>query len=267
MNILKHIPIFCFHRDEMVFPQDIALYLPNCQMIQGGKINTINTCCVIPNCPITIGCYRSPDRVPENKIIGGEVVLSNITLDTKPIDGLGKGCYLDYNGPHKWEFNEDTPLYGYIRKNQNKTELWYHIFYPYQFPYSISCCGLPIYIGGQHQADIETVKVVLDDNNQIESVVYYQHGTPVSVPKSELLFMEGRPLVFVSNISHASYPKHKTYYRLGGFANDYTSRLEEGNIWKPTKVIDLDKMDEDKFIKWYRGNLGNDGVTSFRNRM
>lgn len=267
MSLLKYLPVFCFHHEETVYPQDFDLYLPCCQMISEGKTRNINTCCVIPNTPVTIGCYPSSNRVPQKKTISGNVVVLNITSDTKPIEGLGKDCYLDYNGPHKWSLRPETPLYGYVRKTGETTELWYQIFYPYQLPYSISVCGLSIYVGGEHQADLETVKVVLDSNDEIESVVYYQHGNSVTVPKSELLFIEGRPLVYVAKISHASYPESGTYHRLGGFANDYTSILEDGKIWKPTKVVDLDVMDDDRFIKWYRGNLGNNGVTSFRNRM
>ena len=268
MDLLsKYAPIYIFHKDETNFPIDIRDYLSESSLIKNGKSQYTNVSCLCGNLPFIISKNK-----PIRKTISGEVIVEKgqLKYDTPPIANIdnGKNCNLEYYGNLSNTLNKQAPVYSYIKEDDNYIDLYYHLLYNYQPSYNISIFNKPIYIGGDHQSDIETIKYrILKKNNEIEYIGYYEHGNEVKYTLDKLQTINKQIIVFIANKSHASYPKSGKYTRILGFANDYCSSIKDGISWKPINIVYMNNIPNNHFIKWYRGNYGNDGVTSFANRL
>ena len=240
MLLYQYIPYFIFHKNETIFPKNFHTYLNECDMIRGLS--------------------KKKKQIIFNK--------GTINYNTPPLHDYGSDCYLDYKGETLWNLRNDTPLYAYEYIKKDHIELWYHTFYPYQLSYRLPILGLNIPVGGKHQADVETVVIHIHRSTKtIKHIILYTHGNPTYYEQKDIQFDNNHPLIYISLISHASYSKEGTYKRICGFANDRCSSLKNGVLWKPNNLVDIHTLKKNHFIQWYRGNLGNDGISSFRCRM
>lgn len=130
---------------------------------------------------------------------------------------------------------------------------------------------------GKHYCDIENIYIICnkklldesDDNESarksIEKIYFSAHsGVRVMDPKV-CEFEDNRPVVYIANRSHASYPKPGLYFRIFGFGNDYT---EKNYKWDPEIIIINNNNDDPllNFINNYNGNMGFGHVNSFINK-
>jgi hypothetical protein len=259
----RYLPYFVFHKNEDIYPKDFDLYLEDTRIIRGGETRVKGGCCMLPNTPFVLS-----GKPTERETISGELLYNKgeVSRRIDKLDRQGVDCYLEYSGERLWSLRNDTPIYNWKKEVEGGVEWTYCLFYAYQNPYSIGWDMSPLYIGGNHQADVEMVKIRLVDE-KIEGIYYYEHGNGRYYRGEDIEYIDGHPLVYVSLISHASYPKPGIYRRLLGFANDKCSGLGEGHLWKPERVIDIGELEEGDLMRWYRGTLGNDGVASFGSRM
>lgn len=263
----RYLPIYVFHQEETNFPIDFKDYLTQSSLIKNGKSRYTNVSCLCEGCPFIISKNN-----PIRKTITGEVILEkgNLTYETPPIPNIdnGKDCYLEYSGNLTNSLNPEVPVYCSKKETDTYLDLYYHLLYNYQPSYQISFCNNPLYLGGDHQSDIETIKYrILKKDNKIQHISYYQHGNEVEYSLDNLEKVNHQIIVYIAKYSHASYPKEGRYTRILGLANDYCSNLRDGIKWKPKVVVDMNSIPDNYFMKWFRGNYGNDGVTAFANRL
>ena len=268
MDILtRYLPIYVFHHEETNFPIDIKDYLAESKLIKNGKSSYTNVSCLCNGCPFIIS-----NKSPIRETISGDIILNKgeLTYETPPIPNInnGKDCYLDYSGNLTNSLNVEVPIYCSKKETENYLDLYYNLLYNYQPSYSISLCNIPIYIGGDHQSDIETIMYrISKKDNKIQYISYYEHGNEVKYTLDNIHMIEERVIVYIARYSHASYPKPGKYKRILGLANDYCSNLTEGISFKPKNIVDMNNIPDNYFIKWFRGNYGNDGVSAFANRL
>ena len=146
--------------------------------------------------------------------------------------------YMNYCGkydlPNQYSVNI-VPIYGRVEYYNYYIDIIY--IFNYYYNNSYKCCG--IYVGGEHQADIEHIRVrVKNDNNincqysiknneyKIQSIYFSAHTTEqgrwVKYKNIEWYnnIPNGQPIVYIAKGSHANYPSPGTWYRIFGFAND-----------------------------------------------
>jgi len=177
--------------------------------------------------------------------------------------------YLNYCGkydiPNKISINQ-VPIYGIVE--------YYHyyidIIYIFNYYYNNSYKFLYMYVGGEHQADLEHIRIRITNDNyyniekpyEVLSIYYSAHSTDQGrwekIKNIEWYkgIINGQPIIYVAKGSHANYPHPGTWHRIFGFANDKTSK-KYAIIWKPETVINLR---ENNNLMSYQGDMGNNGV-------
>lgn len=267
MDYIKDsLPIYYFHPDETNFPDNFNYFISNSNLVKNGVTKYSNLIC---NCGESVHISK---KEPILETISGDIILNKgeISLNTQFIEEIGKGedTYLDYKGNLTNSLSCDAPIYYNTILSSSYIDIYLHLFYNYQPSYSLNICYSNLFVGGDHQADIETIKYRIDTKtNKIIHIGYYQHGKEHIYFQKDLLWVNDRPVVFISKDSHASYPKGGKYKRLFGFANDICSNIDNGIQWKSKNYINLNKMDDNNFIKWYQGGYGNSKITSFAKRI
>jgi len=257
----RYLPIYVFHPEETNFPIDIKNYLSQSSLIQNVESKHKDTYCPFSG---------KKNLMPE--IVDSEVILKKgkLTYTTPPIPNInnGKNCYLEYSGNLTNSFDDRVPIYCSKKETDTYIDLYYHVLYNYQSPYRLSICNTHLNLGGEHQSDIETIKYrISKENDEIQYISYYEHGNEVEYTFDNVHMINLQIVVYIAKYSHASYPKPGKYTRIFGLANDYCANLTEGIKWKPTHIVDMNSVPDNYFIKWFRGNYGNDGVSAFANRL
>ena len=276
MDLLeKFLPIFVFHPKETVYPCSVEEYLKYSSLVTINKTschpcNCVNTE-ILPNLHLGWN-IENPNNVIRPQYTT-HVPRGNITQLIDPINFNKPNLSLNYTGPLTTSFISKSPVYTYVHTKENITSLYYWLFYPNQTPYMISLCSKPFYLGGQHTADIETIRLDYDVNKKtIIKAYYYRHGKPISLEYNEITKLNNRPVVYISLISHASYHLNGVNIRWLGLLNDYTVPINEGTVWKPNRlnIQSLNNINETKlnnFILNYKGYMGFNGIYSFANRI
>lgn len=256
--LYKFMPVLYLHPDEKISPLSFEKYILKSELCVFGKRKTIQKTLFTP--PETIREFRN---VLINK--------GDIRLPLNNFYNNIPNIYLNYCGNYSkpTQPNLDlVPIYGMVRHYKHFIDIIYIFNYPYNESYKL----FGMYIGGQHQADIEYIRVRIDNNNFFNDII------PITVKKifysahndNQGMWVKGkdvhwengkintRPIVYVSKDNHANYPWPGTWLRMLGFANDITTK-KNAIIWKPNTVINLKQRDD---LMSFRGKMGNNGVTS-----
>jgi hypothetical protein len=120
-------------------------------------------------------------------------------------------------------------------------------------------CGFK---AGYHEADVERIVLLMDENNACHWVYFGAHSNKEGVWKKwNDCEKDGqyRLKVYVSPQSHGMYPHKKMYLRVFGFASDMCNRCEEEWIPKKEDFCDLYKQ---TWLSVYpnldkKGDIGN----------
>lgn len=262
----RFIPILYIHPDEKTSPMSVNTYINNCELCVGGSKKKIqkNIFCK----PVII---RKNNNILLNK---GEIILPlqskyNIIPD-KYMNYCGKS-YL----PQRHVINL-IPIYGLVEYYKNFIDIIY--IFNYYYNNSYKWCG--IYVGGEHQADIEHIRIRVKNNSNllfnensiknneyiIQSIYFSAHTSDQGrwVKFNDIKWYNnkpnGQPMVYVAKGSHANYPSPGTWYRIFGFANDKTKNKDKSIKWQPNEVINLKDRDD---LMSYQGSMGNNGVDDF----
>ena len=163
----------------------------------------------------------------------------------------------------------NVPIYVLYREVGDKIYLTYILLFAYNGEYPI----LNLMMAGYHPADIEHLTVELDKSGNLLRAMFSAHGTQDGrwVSKDEISMEKDRIVVYSSLSGHGLYNKEGIIFRLGGMANDHTSR--DGLKWIPTPSR-IYLRDDPKFevatMGWttFHGRLGGpmlkgntDGIT------
>jgi hypothetical protein len=256
-KLLNHfIPILYLHSKEKISPISIEEYIKNCELCINGTKTRVKK-----------NILSEPKIVRKNK----EILINkgNINLPLTNFYNNIPNKYLDYCGdypiPNEYTIN-DIPIYGIVYEYKNYIDIIYIFNYYYNESYKF----LFLYLGGGHQADIEHIRIRIDNKNlynpniplKVLSIFFSAHsidqGRWIKPNKIDWYNNEinGQPIVYVAKGSHANYNKPGTWYRFFGFANDKTVK-NNSIIWKPKRVINLKLEDT---LMSYRGDMGNNGV-------
>ena len=130
----------------------------------------------------------------------------------------------------------DDEIYPYF--GNQYYSITYYLFYKDNF--AIGLNGLfPNNINlGYHSQDIEHIRIIYNINTYNPEFVFFsahaQEG--IWIPYNQCKFNHNFLVAYISKNSHALRPKNKSYIRLFGFANDYTS--DNGNYIYPSLIKD-----------------------------
>lgn len=160
-----------------------------------------------------------------------------------------------------------SPTYVFV---QDFNSEFIYLTYCYFFNYNKSYNVLGLSYIGEHNADIEHVTVELN-RNSLEPTRYYLsahgHSTGSWYTLDELEYEEGRPVVYVSNGSHALYNKSGVVWRLGGVANDHTMKSYR---WNPPVIFvhprESEMFSPDNSWIYYPGRWAVDGINGVVNQ-
>lgn len=256
-ELLYHfMPVLYLHKDELTSPISIKDYFNNCELCVNGTKKKIQK-----------NLFTEPKIIRENK----EVLIErgNINLPLTNFYNSIPNKYLNYCGdyllPNQYSINQ-IPIYGLVKEYKEYIDVIYIFNYYYNNSYKV----LGMYVGGEHQADIEHIRVRISINNlysriiphEVLSIYYSAHSKDQGrwVKPDNIDWYNGiknqQPIVYVAKGSHANYNKPGTWYRIFGFANDKTMK-NNAIIWKPEIVINLNSCDD---LMSYRGDMGNNGV-------
>jgi len=178
-----------------------------------------------------------------------------------------------------WSEINRVPFYCRLRRYSDHWEIVYILTFAYNGPFRI--CGREV---GAHCADVEHVTVRTNkDATKMEWCFFGSHGVADGVWRhfDEFESVHGdmpyptRPVVYVADHSHATYPAPGTWYRLCCLANDIVSggkhRELSHCIWDPIvpPLLLFDSRDprfdpvrdhEELGFMMYSGTLGEDCV-------
>ena len=251
----KFSPVLYLHPNELTSPISLDDYIYNCELCVGGKKKKIQ------KTP-----FNKPEIIRKDKNV--LIEKNKIKLPLKTNYDIIPDKYLNYCG--KYDIPNRTnidlvPIYGLVQQYQNYIDLIYIFNYYYNNPYKF----LGIYVGGEHQADLEHIRIRIindqhyDINNYRVQTIYYSAHSTGQGRWEKLQNIEwyndinnGHPIIYVAKGSHANYPNPGTWYRIFGFANDKTSK-KDAIIWKPDTIINLNNRDD---LMSYHGDMGNNGV-------
>ena len=258
-KLLNHfIPVLYIHPQELTSPMSIEDYIYNCELCIGGTKKKIQK-----------NIFCKPTIIRENK----EIIIekNEIKLPLQNKYNIIPNKYLNYCGkdyfPNPSIINL-VPVYGIIKYYKDYIDIIYIFNYYYNNPYKF----FGIYVGGEHQADLEHIRIRITNDNfynnnlpyKVNSIYYSAHSTDQG--RWEKLkniewynnIPNGQPVIYVAKGSHANYPKPGTWFRIFGFANDKTTK-KKAIKWMPYTVINLNHNTD---IMSYQGDMGNDGVNS-----
>tara|TARA_Y100000389_G_scaffold75080_1_gene71689 strand:- start:554 stop:1522 length:969 start_codon:yes stop_codon:yes gene_type:complete len=248
----KYKPILYLHPNEEISPMSLDEYFSNSDLCVGGRVKLNQKY-----------MWNKPEVIREDKNI--LIEKGNIKLPLPNRYQIIPNKYLDYNGPYNIpnRFNiNNIPIYGLVFYYDNYIDLVYIFNYYYNSPYRFSF----LYVGGQHQADIEHIRIRLDITGdkifEVLGIYYSAHSSDLcSWFKSKDIEWHNNipnrnPIIYVAKGSHANYPSPKVWYRTFGFVNDITTN-KNAIIWKPEKVINLKTRND---LMSYNGIMGNEKV-------
>ena len=242
-------PVLYLHPDELTSPMSIDSYINNCELCIGGKKKKLQKTPF--NKPIIIRKDKTT-LISKSKVSLPLVNKYNIMPD-KYFNYCGK-----YNLPNRILIDQ-IPIYGLIKEYKDYIDIIYIFYYYYNNSYK----WFNIYVGGEHQADLENIRIRINKlTYEVQKIYFSAHSTGQGrwVESENIEWYNNipntHPIIYVAKGSHANYPKPGTWYRIFGFANDKTNK-NNAIIWKPDNVINLDERDD---LMSYHGDMGNNGV-------
>jgi len=230
--IEKFLPVFYFHPREDHYPIDFSVYVGQSALknMDTGEI-------IEPNMTI------EKLRIWDNR--AGNFSLFLPAGADSQVFSLGASNMADRPVYVQTFFRGDNDLY-----------INYLLFYCVNPPLHLFFC-VPV---GFHYADIENVQVHLvkkGDNWELNRVYFSKHSGGNWVDKKNVEFLDGRPVVYVAQNSHASYEKSGTVFRFGGCVLEYVAK---GLFWRPEKHV-LISPEQREF--YFYGDLGDGRVANF----
>ena len=172
-------------------------------------------------------CTTSTGHTTCQRITGAaqfDAMQAQATLGTASDVKLGSGSFRNYHGPVRCGgvlldcgAGGQSAIYYHVTQSNDRYYIDYWIFYRFNH-FSRSEPGLSCKsqlarendVCDEHEGDWEGVTAVTqpDDANRLDYVVYAAHKGTFRYSASQLKLMDGtRPVVYVANGSHASYPR------------------------------------------------------------
>ena len=236
----KNKPVIYFHKSEKYFPCNADFFVKNSILIKDNKM--IDT-----NMTQTKLYHYSKDK--------NEHELNEMFI--QPIDEKVRyGYRYDYN---------DSPLYYYVRTENEKIYIYFFLFYGYNGSYNI------LYIDetGQHYNDVEHFTYEIDIKTQkLERIFFSNHGKKDGIWKNindvEMDKIERkRPVLYVAKNGHGFYPKSGSIFRVFGLANDLTDKGHKYDKYDYIQILnENDKQFDPEKHGWFYSKIrfGIDGT-------
>ena len=146
----RFIPILYIHPDEKTSPMSVNNYISNCELCVGGTKKKIQK-----------NIFCKPVIIRKNKNI--LIKKGEIRLPLQTRYNMIHDKYMDYCGrydlPNRSMINL-IPIYGLVEYYNDYIDILY--IFNYYYNNSYKWCG--IYVGGEHQADIEHIRVRVKNN-------------------------------------------------------------------------------------------------------
>ncbi|KAJ3187428.1 hypothetical protein HDU85_006716 [Gaertneriomyces sp. JEL0708] len=220
--VLRHAPIFNFHKDERFFPASPADFLPH----------------VVP-----LNAARQP--------IPGPLPLSLANLDQYPSDTFLTSIQDPETEPGFLRKSENKPVglksqssstVIVVDKGNNVLDAFWFVFYPYNEGPKVLSRHF-----GNHVGDYEHIMVRFQ--NGVPSQVWFSahsEGSAYEYSATKKKTVNGQPrmVAYVAKGSHANYPNNGAPGLLAGFqpyipvalglVHDLTSSQASGSLWDPT---------------------------------
>jgi hypothetical protein len=243
MDLLqKFKPILYLHNKELTTPMNLDEQISKSELCVGGKLKEVRKFC---SPPIEV---REDCKVLCPK---GEIILP---LEEK-YDIPGR--YLNYvsNIPKPCpDTINNVPFYCRVIEHDDYIDL----VYIFNYCYNNCFRWMGIYLAGEHQADIENVRIRINkEGTKITNMYFSAHSGDqcrwAHYDNIEWYEYGVRPIVYVAKGSHANYPNSGTWWRIFGFANDKT---EKGIKWCPDNLVNLEDRSD---LVNFNGPLGNGG--------
>ena len=171
-NLLhRFAPVLYIHPKELTSPMSLDDYISNCELCVGGKTKKIQK---NPFCKPEIIRKDKQILLEKNKV-KLPLTNSNNMIPDKYLDYCGK-----YDLPNRTLINL-IPMYGLVKKYNNYIDLIY--IFNYYYNNSYKCLG--IYVGGEHQADLEHIRIRISNNKHsdiydsynVQTIYYSAHST------------------------------------------------------------------------------------------
>lgn len=151
-------------------------------------------------------------------------ILTQLELRFHP-DEISKLCQKDFSDSNQpiVYYRIDEQLYPYFGNLYNS--ITYYMYY--KDNYAIGLNGLMPYNTrlGYHPIDIENLRILYNKTTKIPEFIFYsahaQEG--IWLPYNKCKFNNDLLVVYISKYSHALRSAPGSFYRMFGFANDYTS--------------------------------------------
>ena len=242
-------PWFQFHENERYFPMTLADYMQQCDVVQAAA-------------PVGVVAYKGPLT---------SALLDQLCNQQPPWTATpytfnlalreGTNNPLVQQPPPR-----PTPMMPvHVVETATHVLIQYLMFYAYNGP-SLLMHRL---WAGAHEADLESVRARVNrQSGLLEGYYLSHHGDSTFVTVDQLDQVEGRPVIYVAQNSHAHYPLGRHAYRRHyGCCYDYTG---QGLRWRPEQLVrwvDPDTPGYDPVtmghLRW-RGYLGRTHVAAFR---
>ena len=277
----KITPIFYFHSKETYFSIDVNEYIKYTQLRHKRQNKKVP----LKRPPLKYTDFIEPIEYDFTKTSSP---LEDTEFYISPIKRYKQQIY---KGAPPNKLN-DVPIYARLTQTDKYYRVLYTFFCPYNEGYKVPSLntineGKFTKQTGHHEADWEHVIFYYDKNTfELSKARYSAHGKYEGnwLTPEELEFdkQTNKPIVYISHKSHACYPTAGNWARVYGFANDYCDR---GYRWEPRVLILPETYKES--LQWskgeniiqkntpsrtnnkliwtwtfYRGQFGNDGVTS-----
>lgn len=223
--VVAYAPLVYLHPDEQYYPMNASAFIASSSLRwahdQRCRDHEVAARGSVVGASLGEGRYSHPTASGAPSCRDGKQGFTS-AQHTRPFDvervpglPLGEGFYLDL---------DDTCQAGIVREGRCRpgdptlftgAPVYYDYaprqFITYWFFYGFSAPvggKLPL---GRHESDWERITVRLDGDDQATAVWYYQHGCPrFVVDRSSKewpgVFVDGHPVVYSANGSHASYP-------------------------------------------------------------
>lgn len=241
--VAANVPVFCFHDQERYFPCTVEWFLERSRLVKVAKGWRRTVLETLVDFGLLNGEELARQQAEFNSLDAKKKRRQFLQLQLKP----------SARGGQPGNLNE-IPIYAHVKQTldpilgkRDGIEINYMKFLAFNGPYKLFHS---LWVGplGAHDADWEHVTVRLTPDGKSVTGVYYsahRHRDGMwrsadSVPLSS----DGRPMAYIAENGHGSYPTAGTILRLFFVINDYTSA--NGHKWDPDKVVLVTHSADDK---------------------
>jgi hypothetical protein len=166
-------PVLHFTNGEQFYPTTVEYIIGSSVLKQRSSSGVSSTIIDAAPLPENLGTYTSPDLFLDNKLQNFEQISA---------DYAAKASSLGYHA------------YVHIVQKGSSTVIQYWLFYIYN--------NGPL---NDHQSDIEVVQVFLDSAGNPQQLLLSQHGAGQNAVWGDVEKVDGHPVVYVAQGSHANY--------------------------------------------------------------